>query len=225
MTAALFGTTVVPSFLGHLGSTEARELKYSIIFCCGRGLFPFFILQNIYLRKRSIFKLATNLCFQMTKLKTLSLKTKATKDLLTPTSLPHEFLAFEVPEMLKKIDKKSQLCNFDSPENTPSLVVNISGSCLSSKVKLLSFFLNKPSLHPLTAVRLNLLIYMSNKHVYMYPFSPISLRRMEHISYILLYSQNLVQNLVGKRFFCCCLLLLLLLIRFTKHLLLCKALC
>ena len=49
----------------------------------------------------------------MTKLKTSSLKTKTAKDLLTaPTSLPHEFLAFEVPEMLKEIDKKSQLCNF-----------------------------------------------------------------------------------------------------------------
>ena len=144
---ALFGTTIVPSFLGHLGSREAREQKYSIIFSCGRGLFPFFILENIYLRKRNIFKLATNLCFQMTKLKTSSLKTKTAKDLLTaPTSLPHEFLAFEVPEMLKEIDKKSQSCNFDSPENAPSLVVNISGSCPSSKVKLLSFFFNKPSL-------------------------------------------------------------------------------
>ena len=27
MAAALFGTTVVPSFLGHLGSAEAREHK------------------------------------------------------------------------------------------------------------------------------------------------------------------------------------------------------
>ena len=27
MAAALFGTTVVPSFLGHLGSAEARELN------------------------------------------------------------------------------------------------------------------------------------------------------------------------------------------------------
>ena len=153
MAMALFGTTIVPSFLGHLGSAEVREQKYSIFFSCGRGLFPFFILENIYLRKRSIFKLATNLCFQMTKLKTSSLKTKTAKDLLTaPTSLPHEFLAFEVPEMLKEIDKKSQLCNFDSSENAPSLVVNISGSCPSSKVKLLSFLLNKPSLHPLTVV-------------------------------------------------------------------------
>lgn len=188
---------------------------HNFLFCCGKYF--------IYLRKRSIFKPATNLCFQMTKLKALKKKKKANNLLSPPTFLPHEFLVIEVPEMLNEVDKKSNLCNCDRFENAPSLVVSISGSCPSTKAKHLSFFLNRSSFHSLIAAPPRLLCLI-NICLYISLLSSQPGKDTTRILHIVVSSGPSTKS----HWYSVLLMLMLiffLLIRFTKQLFLCQAIC